>query len=218
MNFGLQNWKIESCKDEGYMKLNVENGFPYGLNQYDESEISKIGLKIIHIIETTKIKYNSSELNELLNNIKNECADSHIWVLYGSNDKENWIPLQAASRSSENVVSEIRTDFLCMTPFDEARDSKNWDSYFYNSVMQIRYGSDAKCQKYQKMKNMCNYLAIAILISEESLDEDEKVKDRIISKYQKKECDIALKIKPLFWNPAGKEFTYIKSIDSSLQI
>lgn len=200
------------------MKLNVENGFPYGLNQYNESEISKIGLKIIHIIETTKIKYNSSELNELLNNIKNECADSHIWVLYGSNDKENWIPLQAASRSSENIVSEIRTDFLCMTPFDEARDSKNWDSYFYNSVMQIRYGSDTKCQKYQKMKNMCNYLAIAILISEESLDEDEKVKDRIISKYQKKECDIALKIKPLFWNPAGKEFTYIKSIDSGLQV
>ncbi len=199
------------------MKLNVENGFPYGLNQYNESEISKIGLKIIHIIETTKIKYNSSELNELLNNIKNECADSHIWVLYGSNDKENWIPLQAASRSSENIVSEIRADFLCMTPFDEARDSKNWNSYFYNSVMQIRYGSDAKCQKYQKMKNMCNYLAIAILSSEESLDEDEKVKDRIISKYQKKECDIALKIKPLFWNPAGKEFTYIKSIDSSLK-
>lgn len=154
----------------------------------------------------------------MLNNIKNECADSHIWVLYGSNDKENWIPLQAASRSSENIVSEIRTDFLCMTPFDEARDSKNWDSYFYNSVMQIRYGSDTKCQKYQKMKNMCNYLAIAILISEESLDEDEKVKDRIISKYQKKECDIALKIKPLFWNPAGKEFTYIKSIDSGLQV
>lgn len=198
------------------MKSNVENGFPYGLNQYNESEISKIGLKIIHIIETTKIKYDSSELNELLYNIKNECADSHIWVLYGSNDKENWIPLQAASRSSENVVSEIRTDFLCMTPFDEVRDLKNWDSYFYNSVMQIRYGSDAKCQKYQKIKNMCTYLAIAILISEESLDEDGEVKDRIISKYQKKECDIALKIKPLFWNPAGKEFTYIKSIDSSL--
>ena len=198
------------------MKLNVENCFPYGLNQYNESEISKIGLKIIHTIETTKIKYNSFELNELLNNIKKECVHSHVWVLYGSDNKEDWIPLQVASTISENVVREIRTDFLCMTPFDEVRDSKNWDSYFYNSVMKIRYGFDAKCQKYQKMKNMCNYLAIAILINEESLDEDEKVKNRIISKYQKIECDIALKIKPLFWNPAGKEFTYIKSINYNL--
>lgn len=194
------------------MKSNIENRFPYGSNQYKESEISRIGLKIIHTIETTKIKYNSAELNNLFNDVQEECADSHIWVLYGSDNKENWIPLQVASRNSGNVVSEIRTDFLCMTPFDEARDLKNWDSYFYKSVMQIKYGSDAKCQKYQKMKDMCNYLAIAILESEESLDEDKKVKDQMLSKYQKKECDIALQIKPLFWNPAGKEFTYIKSL------
>ena len=194
------------------MKSNIENRFPYGSNQYEESEISRIGLKIIHTIETTKIKYNSAELNNLFNDIQEKCADSHIWVLYGSDNKEHWIPLQVASRNSGNVVSEIRTDFLCMTPFDEARDLKNWDSYFYKSVMQIKYGSDAKCQKYQKMKDMCNYLAIAILESEESLDEDKKVKDQMLSKYQKKECDIALRIKPLFWNPAGKEFTYIKSL------
>ena len=199
------------------MKLNVENCFPYGLNKYNESEISKIGLKIICTIETTKIKYNSPELKELFNNIKEKCADSHVWVLYGSNDKENWIPFQVASRNSGNIVSEIRTDFLCMTPYDESRDLKNWDSYFYNSVMEIKYGFDAKCQKYQKMKNMCNYLAVAILNSEEALDEGEKVKDQIISKHQKKECDIALEIKPLFWNPAGKEFIYIKSITSSLE-
>ena len=199
-----------------YMKFDDENCSTYGLNQYNESQISEIGLKIIYTIETTKIKYNSSELNDLFDNIKNKCANSHIWTLYGSDNKENWIPLQVASRNSGNVVSEIRGDFLCMTPFDEARDLKNWNSYFYNSVMQIRYGFDAKCQKYQKMKNMFKHLAIAILISEESLDEDGKSKDRIISKYQKKECDIALKIKPLFWNPAGKEFIYIKSINSSV--
>ncbi len=182
------------------MKLNVETEFPYGLNQYSEDEITKIGLKIIHIIETSKIEYDTEELKKLFDDINKECKNSHVWALYGSDNKKNWIPLQVASRNSGNVINEIRTDFLCMTSFDKKKDLKNWNSYFYNSVMQIRYGFDAKCQKYQKMKKICNYLAIAILINEESLDENEKV-----TKYQKKECDIALKIQPLFWNPA-REF------------
>ena len=50
-----------------------------------------------------------------------------------------------------------------------------------------------------------------ILIDENQLDENLDSKNRIISKYQEKECDIALNIKPLFWNPSGKEFTYINS-------
>lgn len=40
---------------------------------------------------------------------------------------------------------------------------------------------------------MCKYLAVAILSDEESLAE---LDNEIISKYQKKECDIALKVKP----------------------
>lgn len=197
------------------MKLNVETKLPYDINQYDEKEINEMGLKIIHIIETSKIEYNTKELKMLFVDIKEKCVNSHVWVLYGSDNKEKWIPLQAASKNSKNVISEIRRDFLSMTSFDEKRDLKNWNSYFYNSVMEIRYGYDSKCQKYQKMKNMCNYLAIAILDpdKEKSLIENEKVKDGIISKYQKIECDIALDIKPLFWNPAGKEFTYINSLD-----
>lgn len=195
------------------MKLDVTPIFPYSLNQYNENEIKKIGLKIIHVIQTSEIEYNTKSLNELFDDIDKECVNSHVWALYGSNDKINWIPFQVASRSSENVISEIKTDFLCMTSFDEKRDLKDWNSYFYKSVMKMKYGFDAKCQKYQKMKEMCNYLAVTILINEESLVEH---KDRIISKYQKKECDIALMIKPLFWNPAGKEFTYINSENSGL--
>ena len=194
------------------MKLNIEAKFPYGLKKYNESEINEIGLKVIHTIETSRIEYNTKELNELFNGIKEKCKDRHVWALYGSDDQKNWIPLQVASRNSGNIIDEIRTDFLCMTSFDEKKDLKNWNSYFYNSVMEVRHGFNTKCQKYQKMREMCCYLSIAVLIGEDSLDETMEDSDGIVSKYQKKECDIALKIKPLFWNPAGKEFTYINSL------
>lgn len=193
-----------------HIKHNIEECFPYGLKQYNENDIDNIGIKIICTIRTTKIVYNSPELDECFATIKKECADKHIWVLYGSNDEKNWIPLQAASRSSGNVIDEIRTDFICMTPFDKMKDEKVWNSYFYKSVMKIQYGFDAKCQKYQKMKNMCNYLAIAVLKDEATLGEEDKEGSEIISKYQKKECDIANDIKPLFWNPAWNELDYVK--------
>lgn len=145
----------------------------------------------------------------MFNEIDQKCKNSHVWALYGSIDNSNWIPLQVASKREKNVISEIKSDFLCMTSYDKERDLKDWNSYFYTSVMKVKYGFDVKCQKYQKMREMCKYLAVAILSDEESLAE---LDNEIISKYQKKECDIALKVKPLFWNPAGREFTYINSI------
>lgn len=189
------------------MKLEVAPEFPYGLKLYNTEQIKEIGLKILHVIETSEIEYGTDALSEFFKDIEDNCKDSHVWVLYGSNDNENWIPFQAASKSSESVISEIKTDFNCMTSYDENKDLKNWNSYFYNSVMEIKYGFDARCQKYQKMKEMCKYIAVAILIDESALVEP---KGGMISKYQKKECDIALEIKPLFWNPAGNEFTYIR--------
>ena len=91
----------------------------------------------------------------------------------------------------------------------EEKQSKPWNSYFYKSVMDIEYGSDLQCQKYGKIKGMCNFLAIAILENEKSLKGKKNGSD--ISDYQKVECDIAYKLKPLLWNPIGKEFTYLKS-------
>lgn len=193
------------------MKLTVDSVFPYGLERYNEAQIKDLGLKIIHIIDTSKIEYNTEELNNLFKDIDSKCNNSHVWALYGSIDKSNWIPLQVASRREKNVISEIKSDFLCMTSFNKERDLKDWNSYFYTSVMKVKYGFDAKCQKYQKMREMCKYLAVIILVDEEVLIEPNNIK---ISKYQKKECDIALKVKPLFWNPAGSEFTYINSINN----
>lgn len=164
---------------------------------------------IQYIIETLEIEYNMAALNMMFNEIDQKCKNSHVWALYGSIDNSNWIPLQVASKREKNVISEIKSDFLCMTSYDKERDLKDWNSYFYTSVMKVKYGFDVKCQKYQKMREMCKYLAVAILSDEESLAE---LDNEIISKYQKKECDIALKVKPLFWNPAGREFTYINSI------
>lgn len=86
--------------------------------------------------------------------------------------------------SAQNVISGIKGDFLCMTSYSEKKDLKQWSSYYYDSVLKIKYGFDAKCQKYQKMKEMCKYLAVAILTDEETLAE---IKDKSISKYQKKE-------------------------------
>lgn len=191
------------------MKKNVEFIFPYGAEIYNEGQINRIGLEIIYIIETSEIEYNTAALNMMFNKIDQKCKNSHVWTLYGSIDNSNWIPLQVASKREKNVISEIKSDFLCMTSYDKERDLKDWNSYFYTSVMKVKYGFDVKCQKYQKMREMCKYLAVAILSDEESLAE---LDNEIISKYQKKECDIALKVKPLFWNPAGREFTYINSI------
>lgn len=191
------------------MKKNVGKEFPYGLKQYTEENMKSNGLCIIQTIESTKIHYDSPKLAEFIKNIKEKCSDKHVLVLFGSNDTINWIPLQAASKTSENVAGEIRTDFLRMTPFDEKKDIVKWNSYFYNSVMEIKNGFDDKCQKYQKMKSMCKYLAVAILDNEELQCTD--CESYTLSKYQMKECDIALDIEPLFWNPFGKERTYIES-------
>lgn len=190
------------------MRTIVEQKFPFGLRQYLENDLEQIKLKIVQCIETVEINNTSPVLQVFFSGIEKTCKDKHLWVLLGSDDKKSWIPLQLASRNRYDVIGEIKTDFQCMIPFDKNVDKRTWKSYFHRDVMKIEYGKDAKCQKYGKIRELCKYLAVAILDDEESLVECE-----MISKYQKKECDLAKVMKPLLWNPAGKEFNYLKLLN-----
>ena len=42
-----------------------------------------------------------------------------------------------------------------MTSYDKERDLKDWNSYFYTSVMKVKYGFDVKCQKVSKKCEKC---------------------------------------------------------------
>ncbi len=146
-------------------------------------------------------------MKTFIKSINEQCSEKHLWVLFGSNDREKWIPFQVASKKT-NIASEIRTDFLCMTSFDEQRNKKKWRSYYHDSVMEIEYGHDTKCQKYGITRRLCSYLAVVVISNEHLIDE---TKDTGITKYQIKECELAQELEPLLWNPAGKEYAYLNS-------
>ncbi len=93
-----------------------------------------------------------------------------------------------------------------MIPFDPQIDVKEWKSYYYGAIMEVEIGRDTVCQKYAKLREKCPFFAIAILDKEEYCEEDIS----IISKYQKKEIELAEKLEPLIWNPSPKEKKYIK--------
>ncbi len=194
------------------MQLIVEENFPYGLSIYKKEQIEEIGLKMIDSsIQASDIEYDTEAMSTFFSDIEINCKKHHVWALFGSNDKTNWIPLQAASCTAGDVVNEIKKDFLCMTSI-EARDTKTWNSYFFKSVMNIDYGLDSKCQKYREIKKLCKYFSIAVLVNESEL---EGCSDNLVTKYQKAECNIALTVKPLLWKPFGKEYTYLNSMPNS---
>lgn len=195
------------------MKIKITKKYPYGIEEFKTDKITELGLKIIAEIKTSDIQADNHTMNAFLDVINKKCDDNHIWFLFGSNDKTSWIPLQAASKTN-NVTEEIRNDFLCMFPYNRDNSTKSWDSHFYESVMEIDYGLERKCQKYRKIKDMCEWLGIAIYENEDQLVDFNDGSG--INKFQKVECDIALKLKPLLWNPAGKEFTYLKSKDKTV--
>ena len=196
------------------MKIKVEKEYPYRITEFKPNQIKDFGLKVIAEIESSEIQYDNQNLNTFFYTIEKECKDKHIWILFGSKDKKSWIPLQAGSKT-KNVTEEIRNDFSCMFPYDEKKNKKSWNSCFYKSVMEIDYGLERKYQKYRQIKDMCKWLGIAIFVNESKLKD---VNDGSgISKYQKAECDIAVKLKPLLWNPAPNSSTgqgeraYLKS-------
>lgn len=197
------------------MKYLLDNDFPFGLDKQliSQNDLNNLGLQIIGIISTQYLFINSNELKSFFKTIDSKCKDKHLWVLLGSNDSVNWLPIQLASISAENedVRAEIKTDLKRMLPFDPQIDIKEWSSEFYGVIMQVEVGKDVICQKYSKIREKCKELSIAILTKEE-YDNNHMT---TISKYQEKEIELAYKLKPLIWNPSPKEKKYIK--DNNLE-
>lgn len=188
----------------------LDQEFPFGLENFllQEPNLINQGLCIISKIETQYIFYNSNILKKLFNNINSSCKNRRLWVLLGSNDSTNWLPLQLASVFAENrdVRSEIKTDFKRMIPFNPETDVRKWTSEFHGPIMQVEIGRDIACQKYSKLREKFSYLAIAVLTKEEYSNNTTE----FISKYQEKEIELAYKLKPLIWNPSPMEKRYIK--------
>ncbi len=183
--------------------------FPYGCNCFNLAQIEKeLGLKKIYSISTIKVARKNKEFENMMKVVNEKCLDKHVWGLFGNNGEDRWIALQVASISEKgsDIRKEIRTDFNRMLPFSSEDDIREWKSYFHGIVMVVEEGQDVVCQKYQKMKNLCDTLMIAIVDEENKLPE---FTDEDISKYQKFEIELAKKTKPLFWNPFGKEWRYL---------
>lgn len=197
------------------MKYLLDNDFPFGLDKQliSQNDLNNLGLQIIGIISTQYLFINSNELKSFFKTIDSKCKDKHLWVLLGSNDSVNWLPIQLASISAENedVRAEIKTDLKRMLPFDPQIDIKEWSSKFYGVIMQVEVGKDVICQKYSKIREKCKELSIAILTKEEYGNNHMNT----ISKYQEKEIELAYELKPLIWNPSPKEKKYIK--DNNLE-
>lgn len=194
------------------MEYLLDKDFPFGLEMkmISKEDIEANGLQIIDKIEGKEIIQDSKKLKSFFEIIESKCKNKRLWVmLAGENeDSQNWLPLQIASIFAINsdVVKEIKRDFRRMIPFDEKNDKKGWNSKFYNNIIEVKNGLDIVCQKYSKLREKCPYFAVAIL-KEENYGNDT---DEIISKYQKKEIELAYNFEPLIWNPSPIEKKYLK--------
>lgn len=193
------------------MKYLIDSPFPFGLDDYllDEKGITGKGLKIIAQIQSETIFDNSSKLKEFFESIDSICKDKRLWALFGSEDSKSWLPLQVASVSAEkkDIRYEIKSDFKRMIPFNPNIDVRKWTSEFHGGIMEVEIGRDIYCQKYGKLREKSKFLAVAILTKEEYADTD----NSIITKYQKKEIELAYELKPLIWNPSPQEKKYLKN-------
>lgn len=188
----------------------LDREFPFGLENLllCGKNIEEKGLQIIAQIDAKHIVHGSEELKKLFEIIESKCINKRMWVLLGSVDSKKWLPLQLASVSAEksDIRREIKTDLKRMIPFDSDKDIRKWTSKFHGAIMDVEIGKDIVCQKYSKLREKCPHFAIAVLVKEEYGNEDVD----IISKYQKKEIELAYELKPLIWNPSPREKVYIK--------
>lgn len=204
----------------------LDKEFPFELsdNLLSLNYLSGLCLDIvIDNIDSNIISYDSEKLNELFEDINEKCEGKHLWALLGKekkpkkpNKKENddaeiWLPLQLASVSTEDVRKEIKADFTRMIPFDPNIDTKNLSSYFHKNIMEVEIGKDNICQKYSKLKESIPFFAIAIY------NGDYTEKNTYITEYQKKEIELAKKIKPLIWNASPMEKKYINDNNLSME-
>lgn len=206
----------------------LKKKFPFELsdNLLSLNDLSRLCLEIvIDNIDSNIISYDSEELNKLFEDINEKCKGKHLWALLGkkTNEEENdddakiWLPLQLASVSSEDVIKEIKADFTRMIPFDPNIDTKNLSSYFYKNIMEVEIGKDNICQKYSKLKERIPLFAIAIYKEDCTKKGTYTEKDTYITKYQKKEIELAGKIKPLIWNASPMEKKYINDNNLSME-
>ena len=149
-------------------KINICSDYPYGCEEIEITKLQKDpNLKIIYRFNKKNI-LNKDLVDEMFNDISKECNDSKVWALFGSNIPDKYICLQVASSST--IAREIISDIKCMIPFDENKDIKSWKGTFYDKeIFKVKYGLDARCQKYNNMYEQFNDFCIVLINAEKYL-------------------------------------------------
>lgn len=183
--------------------------FPYDCIVYSVDDLCESKEHdAIYEFESSAID-NEDKLQGIRDDISKIYSGKYVWALYGSNNENEWICLQVASRRVEDVVSEILGDIECMVKRDSI-NGRVWSSKFHSNVFQPNYEyvlSDIKHQKYILMKeNFEKFILVAPkqqIIAGYGVIEHDKINQYIEVKY-------ACNKKPLFWNAYAKEHYLVK--------
>lgn len=151
----------------------------------------------------------NSQRKELFEKIRSKCINKNVWALLGKNKSNNYICLQVGSSTS--IIDKIILDLKCMLPFDKKKDTKHWSSKFHKNVLDVEYGKDAKCQKYNHMFEHFTDFCIITVDSDKYL-EDVDVKD--FNKDNYAEVMFACETKARYWNPNSfkKEYQIMEEL------
>jgi hypothetical protein len=192
----------------------MESSFPYDCKVYSGKELRNNRIHtVICEFDCTNIDEEEKRRN-ICEVIKKGCIEKHVWALYGSDNQDNWICLQVASKDAEDVVSEILYDIESMHR-DNSNKERSWRSKFHANVFKANYEYiclDIIHQKYQLMKDKFAYLMI-VIINSNCLLTDREVGDLgSINKYA--EVKYACGTEPLFWNAFGKEHMMVEILST----
>lgn len=192
----------------------MESGFPYDCKVYSGDELrNNCNHTVICEFACSNIDEKEKRRN-ICEVIKKGCLDKHVWALYGSDNQDNWICLQVASKETEDVVSEIIYDIESMHR-DNLINERSWRSKFHKNVFKANYDyicSDIVHQKYQLMKDKFDNLMIVIIDIDLVLT-DSEVGD-LGSKNKYAEVKYACETEPLFWNAFGKEHIMVEQFSN----
>lgn len=176
-------------------KISIEAKFPYDCPIIYEKDFEDSSFQVVCSFPKDCLLKNE-EKKELFQTIRQQCHGERLWALLGGMKRDEYICLQVGHSSS--VAKEITSDLQCMLPFDETKDVKSWSSQFHQSLFQVKYGFDVRCQKYNDMYNRFAYFCLILI---ECNDYLKNVETKQYDLIQFAEVKFAFDTKALYWNP-----------------
>lgn len=179
------------------VECTMDNKYPYHCKEMKISELTNNSNFNVVCQFNKKDILNDHLVKELFNKIRHECSNGKIWALLGGNVINQYICLQVASSSA--IATEIISDIKCMMPFNKMKDIKSWSGTFYkDEIFKVKYGLDARCQKYNDMYCRFNEFCIILINPDEYLKNIDTKGFHLINYAEVK---FAYDTKALYWKP-----------------